>query len=73
MKAMTVTGVLFIAIGVLMLAYQGFTYTSRKKVIDIGPVQATKTEHKTIDLPPILGTAVLVGGIALLVVAARKR
>ena len=70
---MMVAGVLFIVVGVLMLAYQGFTYTSRKKVIDIGPVQATKAERKTIDLPPILGTAVLVGGITLVVVAARKR
>jgi hypothetical protein len=73
MKAMAVAGVLLVVLGALMLAYQGFTYTSRKKIIDIGPVQATKTEHKNIDLPPVLGTGVLVGGIALLAVAARKR
>lgn len=72
MKAMAVAGVILIVLGVLALAYQGLTYTSRKKIIDIGPVQATRTERKTIDVPPILGTAILVGGVALLVVAARK-
>jgi hypothetical protein len=39
--------------------------------VDIGPLQASTTEHKTIPLPPILGGLALVGGIILLV-AGRK-
>lgn len=58
-------------LGVIALAYQGITYTTQKKVVELGPIQATKEEHKTIPLPPILGGIVLVGGI-LLVATDRK-
>ena len=68
---MRLIGIVLIVIGVLALAYQGVTYTTHKKVLDIGPIQATTTEHKTIPLPPILGGLALVGGIVLLV-AGRK-
>jgi len=36
-------------------------------VLDMGPIQATKEEHKTIPLPPIVGGLALVGGVALLI------
>jgi len=35
-------------------------------VLDVGPVQATKEEHKSIPLPPVLGVIALVGGIVLI-------
>jgi hypothetical protein len=54
-----------IILGVLALAYQGITYTTHKKVLDVGPIQATKEEHNTIPLPPIVGGLALIGGIAL--------
>ncbi|HXJ95085.1 MAG TPA: DUF3185 domain-containing protein [Terriglobia bacterium] len=72
MKLTVVVGVILAVVGTLILAYQGFTYTTRKKVIDIGPVQATKKEHKTVALPPVLGAFALAGGVGLLVVGSRK-
>jgi len=48
MKSTSVVGVILIVLGILALAYQGITYTSRKKVIDIGPIQATTKTDKTI-------------------------
>jgi len=65
-------GVALIAIGVIALVYQGFTYTTHKKVLDIGPIQATKEEHKTIPLPPIVGGIAVVGGIALLLAGSKN-
>jgi len=59
-------GIVLIVIGALALAYQGITYTTREKVLDIGPIEATKEERKTIPLPPVLGAVALAGGIALL-------
>ena len=59
-------------LGVVALAYQGITYTSREKVIDIGPIHATADTQKTIPLSPLMGGAVLVGGIVLVVVGAKK-
>lgn len=67
MKAGALAGIVLIVIGVIALAYQGITYTTHKKVLDIGPVQATKEEHKTIPLPPIVGGVAVIAGIALLV------
>jgi uncharacterized membrane protein len=67
MKSSSIVGILLIILGVVALTYQGITYTTHKKVLDIGPIQATKEEHKTIPLPPILGGLALVGGVALLI------
>ena len=54
MKPSSVVGILLVILGAMALTYQGFTYTTRHKVLDIGPIQATKEEHKTIPLPPVL-------------------
>ena len=66
MKTMTVLAIALIVLGVISFAYQGITYTTHKKVLDIGPLQASTTEHHTVPLPPILGGIALVGGILLL-------
>jgi hypothetical protein len=64
---MKAIGIVLLIIGVLSLAYQGFTYTTQKKVLDLGPIQATKQEHHTVSLPPILGALALIGGVVVLV------
>ena len=67
MGGKTILGIALVILGLVALAYQGLTYTTQKKVIDIGPIQATKEEHHTIPLPPILGAIALVGGIVVIV------
>jgi uncharacterized membrane protein HdeD (DUF308 family) len=67
MSERTILGIALIAIGLLALAYQGFSYTTQKKVVDIGPIQATKEEHHTIPLPPILGALALLSGVVVVV------
>jgi len=67
MKSGTLFGLALVVLGVIALAYQGINYTTHKKVVDIGPIEATREEHKTIPLPPILGVVALVGGIFILV------
>ena len=71
MKAATLIGILLIVFGIGALAYQGFSYKSEEKVLDIGPIEATKETTKTIPLPPIVGAIALIGGIAVVVVTAR--
>ena len=71
MKTLPLMGVILIILGVISLAYQGITYTTHKKVLDIGPLQATTEEHKTIPLPPALGGIAMIGGVMLLL-AGRK-
>ena len=65
-------GVLLVVFGLLALIYQGFTYTKRETVVDIGPVHATADRQKTVPLPPVVGGLPLVGGVVLLVAGARK-
>jgi len=72
MKTYTLIGIVLIVIGIIALAYQGITYTTKEKVVDIGPIQINADKTKTIPLPPILGGIALVGGIVLLVVGSRK-
>jgi uncharacterized membrane protein YidH (DUF202 family) len=69
---MKVLGIVLIVLGVLGLAYGGFSYTRDKKVIDLGPVQATTRTHETVPIPPLVSGAIVVGGIALLIVSGRK-
>lgn len=69
---MRAIGVILIVIGVFALAYQGISYTTREKVVDIGPIEATKEKRETIPLPPILGGLALIGGIVMVVAGARK-
>ena len=68
---MKAIGILLIIVGVLVVGYQGFTYVTRDKVIDLGPVQVTKEKHKTVYLPPVLGAVALAAGIVLLVSGSR--
>ena len=73
MKPTLLAGIVLIVLGVVALAYQGITYTSRETVVDIGPLHATADRERTLPLPPILGLAAVAGGVALIVASRRKR
>jgi len=72
MKTNTVIAIILIIVGIVAFAYQGIQYTSREKVIDLGPVQVTAEKTSTFLLPPIVGGIALVGGIVLLLVGGKK-
>ena len=72
MKPNMLIGIILIVIGIIAFGYQGITYTTREKVVDLGPIQVTADKTKTLPLPPIVGGIALVGGIVLLVMGSRK-
>jgi hypothetical protein len=72
MKPIIWVGILLILLGGLALAYQGFNYTHRERVMDVGPMHVTREDHDRVSIPPILGGLALAGGIALLVVGGKK-
>ena len=72
MKPNALLGIILIVVGIIAFAYQGITYTTREKVVDIGPLQVTADKTKTLPLPPIVGGIALVGGIVLLVLGNKK-
>jgi len=62
-------GAVLILLGLLGLAWGGITYTTREKVLDVGPIHATRDETHSVPLPPIAGAVAVIGGIVLLVSA----
>ena len=72
MKPAGIVGILLIVIGIVALAYGGFTFTKREKIIDAGPLQVSADREKTVPLPPILGGLCLAGGIVLVLAGNRK-
>ena len=72
MKAFSVIGIILIVIAIVAFAYQGITYTTREKVVDIGPIHINADKTRTLPLGPIVGAVALAGGIALLVLGNRK-
>ena len=61
-----IIGATLIVLGLLGLAWGGFTYTTREKLVDIGPIHATREKTHDVPVPPIAGALALIGGIALL-------
>jgi len=59
-------GIILIVLGLVGLAYGGFTYKTREKIIDVGPIQATQEKTHSVPVPPIAGAVALIGGIVLL-------
>jgi uncharacterized membrane protein YidH (DUF202 family) len=66
-------GVLLIVFGIVALVLGGIRYTTREKVLDIGPLEATTEKHHEVPISPIVGVAAVVGGIAVLLVGTRTR
>jgi uncharacterized membrane protein YidH (DUF202 family) len=62
-------GLILIVLGLIALAWGGFTYKTSEKVIDIGPIQATREKTHNVPLSPIAGAIAVVGGVVLLLVA----
>ncbi|TMA82539.1 MAG: DUF3185 domain-containing protein [Deltaproteobacteria bacterium] len=72
MKPVLLIGIALILLGIVALSYERITYTTKEKVIDIGPIHATAEREKSIPLPPLLGGLALVAGIGLVAVGYKK-
>ncbi len=64
---------LLIIAGIVMLAYQGFTYNKQEKIAELGSVQLTANTEKTVVFSPVEGGILLVGGIVLFIVGRKMR
>ncbi|MFM2177968.1 MAG: hypothetical protein RL015_2066 [Verrucomicrobiota bacterium] len=65
MKTRTLIATVLIVIGVIALIYEGITYTTTEKAIDLGPLQVSTEQSHTIPLPPIVGGIAIIGGIIM--------
>ncbi|HEX8549638.1 MAG TPA: hypothetical protein VF691_21945 [Cytophagaceae bacterium] len=60
-------GIVLAIIGGIMLLYTGFTFTTKEKIIDAGPIEISKDKKHNVGWPPIAGGVLLVAGIVLIV------
>jgi len=72
MRTTTIIAVALIVLGIVALGYQGFTYTTKEKVVDLGPLEVTSETTKTFTLPPVVGIIALAGGVVMLVIGRRR-
>ncbi len=72
MKPAGIIGIILILVGIVALAYGGFSYTQREKVIDAGPLQVSTSKEHSLPFPPILGGLCLIGGIVLVLAGNRQ-
>lgn len=71
MNPTRVFAILLVVVGIVALTYQGLTWTTREKVVDLGPLQVSTEKTRT--LPPIVGAIALASGFVLLVIGMKKR
>jgi hypothetical protein len=70
MNAKTIVAVVLVALGIVVLAYSGITFTTPGKPVEfLGMHFETTVSHF---IPPVVGALALVGGIVLLVVNPRR-
>ena len=73
MRPLAIVGIVLIVLGAIALAYQGITYTTKEKVVDLGPLKVEAEKEKTIPLPPVLGGVAIVAGLVLVIASSRGR
>jgi hypothetical protein len=61
-----VLGIVLIALGLVGIAWGGFTFTTRQTLFNAGPIHATRDKEHNVPVPPIAGAVALIGGVALL-------
>ena len=65
-------GLILIAVGLVVMIWGGFGFKTREKVLDLGPIEATKETTHRMPYAPIIGGIVFIGGLAVLI-AGRSR
>jgi uncharacterized membrane protein len=68
---MKTLGVLLLVLGVLALAYKGFSYTKETHKAKLGPIDIAVEEKKSVDIPTWAGVVALVVGGGLLLTSRR--
>lgn len=72
MNAIKLIAIALIIAGVLGLAYGSFTYTKDTKAVDLGPIELSVKEKKTVNVPVWAGIAAIVAGGLLLAFGSKK-
>lgn len=67
-----IAGVILVVVGIVGLVMGGLSWTQRETVLEMGPIEVTAQEEKSLPIPPIAGGLALAAGVVLLM-GGRKR
>jgi hypothetical protein len=70
---MKIAGIVLIILGIVALAYQGFSFTTNKQDAKLGPVVISHDETHNVWVPPVIGGALVVVGVGVLVASGRGK
>ena len=73
MKPLMIVAIVLIAVGILGLAYGGFTYTKQSDTARLGPLILTVNEKETVNIPIWAGVGAIIVGAGLLAYPQFKR
>ena len=69
---MKILGIVLIVAGLITAIWGATGFKTKEKVLDVGPLEASKTTTHNVPYAPILGGLILIGGVVLVVAASRK-
>ena len=72
MNGIRIAAFVLIAVGVLALAYGGFSYTKSSDEATIGPVVLTVTDKERVNIPVWAGAGAIIVGVGMLIVPLLK-
>lgn len=73
MKATLILGIILIVIGIVSLAFGGFTYTEKESVVQVGPVEVTAQERKKFPISPAAAGVMVAAGLVLVIAGSSRR
>ena len=72
MRPGAVVGAVLILAGIIMLSVGGFSFNSRERIAEVGPVEVTAERERSIAVPPLPAGLAVVGGLVLIVAGSRR-
>jgi hypothetical protein len=70
-RLLIILGIIFLLAGIVGLLHPSFNYHKREELAKLGPIQATVDEEKTAQIPVAASAAMIIAGLALLILSPR--
>lgn len=70
---MKIFSIILIIAGIFMLFSTSFSFTTKEKIIDAGPIQVSADKKREVNWPTYAGGVVLAAGVIMLVVTQKKK
>ena len=69
---MRVLGIILIVLGIVGLLSGGFAWTQKDKVVDLGPVEVTRDQHRQLPIAPVIAVGLVIAGVGALAASRRQ-